>query len=629
MTTGDRTFFSHAGQSQRRSPQAGDISFLEPTLWKVLTEASGSSERVSAWLSLLAANLGNVQAAVVLTIDAATGEFAPAATWPSELAVSSELSDAARKTLEGGRGVVLSRQGVARDAVDMAVPVRIGDKVRGVVALTVANAGADINNRTFRQLQWGTAWIREVLMAAEVDAANHLSDKATKALRLFVRSLEEKRIEGAARSLVTLLAEQFDCERVSLGFTRRRRVNVFAISHTANFSQRLNLNRLVSDTMTEAVDQQTGISFPVDPELPISVRAHDALARKYGATAILTMPIFLVDRFIGAITFERSKAGAQFTPKEIDAIEFLTACLGSVLEEKRANSHPLIVKAFHSLIGQLAAIFGPRHLGRKLAVLAVAGLGWFFYVATTEYRVTANARIEGSVQRTIAAPYEGIIRDVLARPGDIVEAGAPIVVFDDRELVLERLRWESERDRQRSEYDRALGERNRADVRIISARIEQANAQIELVEEKLARATVSAPFRGIIIAGDLSQRIGGSVRRGESLMEFAPLTSYRVVLNIDETQIEHTRVGQTGELVAASVPDAPFPIRITKLIPASRIAGGRNVFSAEAEVVGSPDRLRPGMTGIAKLDAGERSLVWVWTRSFVDWLRMAVWRWAP
>ena len=628
MVTGDRSFARQAGRPHQRPPRAADLSFLEPTLWKVLTEASDRRERIAAWLSLLAADLGHVEMAVVLIRDKTKDEFVPAATWPADLAASGELTKVSQMALEGGRGLLLSREGTS-DCVDMAVPVRIDERIGGVVALTVANTGTDANNRAFRQLQWATAWIREALLAEEIEAARHLSDKATKALRLFVTSLEEERIEDAARSLVTLLAQQFDCERVSLGFARRRRIKVTAISHTANFSQRLNLNRLVGDAMAEAVDQQANIVFPTDPEDPVAARAHDALARKYGATAIATLPIFLVDRFVGAITFERSKTGARFSAREVDALEFITACLGSVLQEKKANSRPLIVKAFHSLGRQLAAVFGPRHLGRKLAVLTVAALGWFLYVATAEYRVTANARIEGSVQRTIAAPFEGSIRDVLARPGDVVEAGAPIVIFDDRELVLERLRWESERDRQRSEYDRALGERNRADQRIISARIEQANAQIELTEEKLARATVAAPFRGIVIAGDLSQRIGGTVRRGESLMEIAPLTSYRVVLNIDESQIEHARVGQSGELVAAPLPDTPFPVRITKIIPASRIVDGRNVFAAEAEVIGNPDRLRPGMTGIAKIAAGERPLVWVWTRSFIDWLRMFVWRWIP
>jgi hypothetical protein len=37
--------------------------------------------------------------------------------------------------------------------------------------------------------------------------------------------------------------------------------------------------------------------------------------------------------------------------------------------------------------------------------------------------------------------------------------------------------------------------------------------------------------------------------------------------------------------------------------------------------------LRPGMEGIGKIESGPRSLIWIWTHSIVDWLRLWVWSW--
>lgn len=633
MVAGDRNFARNVGHPPGRMPGPGEVSFLEQTLWRLLTGDGDRDKRIAAWLSLLATTLDDVQGGVVvLRQDGDGGPFVPIASWPADIVVSAELAAAAEKVLQSGRGTVLPRPGqdaAVGETADMALPVTIGGATRGVVAVTVGKSGTEASSRTFRQLQWGAAWIREILLGADLDHARHVSDKAANALRVLTAALEEERIEGACRSLVTLLAENFACERVSVGFVRRGHVEVAVVSHTAEFSERLNLIHMLGDAMDEAVDQHAHIVFPPPAGEPLVTRAHDALARKHRASAILTVPLFTLDRFAGAITFERTAEGATFLPREVEAIEFVAAFAGVALEEKRANDRPLAAKAWSSLKDQLAAVFGPRHLGRKLVLLAVAAASLYFYVATAEYRVVANARIEGSVQRTIAAPFDGIIRDVGARPGDVVEDKAQLVSFDDRELLLERLRWTTERDKQRSEYDRALGERSRADVRIISARIEQANAQIELTEEKIARATLSAPFAAVVISGDLSQRIGGAVRRGETLMEIAPLTSYRVVLNIDESQIEHVRIGDTGELIASSLPDTAFPIRLTKIIPVSHIADGKNVFSAEAEVIRNSEHLRPGMTGIGKVDAGERLVIWVWARSFIDWLRLFVWRWTP
>jgi multidrug resistance efflux pump len=428
---------------------------------------------------------------------------------------------------------------------------------------------------------------------------------------------------------MTELASRFGCERVSIGFERRGGIEVFVISHTAQFSEQMNLVRLLGEAMDEAVDQRAYINYPPDPDEPLAVRAHEDLARKHRATAILTIPLFVRDRFIGALTFERVGEGARFSPRDIGVLDYVAACLSPILSDKRDLDRLLIAKIWNSLEYQLKPIFGPSHIGRKLVLLALVGFVGFAYFAKTEYRIAADARIEGSVQRTIAAPFDGFIRDVSARPGDVVEKDVRLVSLDDRDLVLERLKWATEREKQQREYDRALGERNRSEVRIITTRIEQADAQIELIGEKLERTSLYAPFSGVVISGDLSQRIGDAVRKGEALMEVAPLESYRVILGVDETQIDDIEPEQTGELVMASLPDTAFPIRVTKIIPASHVADGRTVFTVEATLTENPERLRPGMKGVAKVAVDERRTLWIWTRPFLHWLRLFIWRWVP
>ena len=56
---------------------------------------------------------------------------------------------------------------------------------------------------------------------------------------------------------------------------------------------------------------------------------------------------------------------------------------------------------------------------------------------------------------------------------------------------------------------------------------------------------------------------------------------------------------------------------------------GRNFFRVEAELDAAPAGVRPGMEGVGKIAAGERRLVWIWTRNFVNWLRLSLWAWLP
>ncbi|MEJ0068147.1 MAG: hypothetical protein WDO24_04800 [Pseudomonadota bacterium] len=45
----------------------------------------------------------------------------------------------------------------------------------------------------------------------------------------------------------------------------------------------------------------------------------------------------------------------------------------------------------------------PAHLARKLALVAVLAAGLFGYFAVGEYRVVADGKVEGAVQRSIVA----------------------------------------------------------------------------------------------------------------------------------------------------------------------------------------------------------------------------------
>ena len=73
-----------------------------------------------------------------------------------------------------------------------------------------------------------------------------------------------------------------------------------------------------------------------------------------------------------------------------------------------------------------------------------------------------------------------------------------------------------------------------------------------------------------------------------------------------------------------------MPLTITKVTPVATAQDGKNTFRVEASLNGdiSP-RLRPGMEGIGKVSVGSRSLWWVITHSFTDWLRLSLWNWLP
>jgi RND family efflux transporter MFP subunit len=257
------------------------------------------------------------------------------------------------------------------------------------------------------------------------------------------------------------------------------------------------------------------------------------------------------------------------------------------------------------------------------------GAAAWLALATGEFRVTARAAIEGSVQRAAVAPFEGFVATAPVRAGDLVEEGQVLATLDDRELALEAARWRAEREQQALRYQEALGKQDRAQARILLAQLRQTEAQLSLVEGKLARATIRAPYRGIVVSGDLTQQLGAPVETGKVLFEVAPLEGYRVVLRVDERDMRYVAEGQDGRLVLTGLSGQSFPVEVSKVTPVAQVQDGRNVFRVEAAVADPDARLRPGMEGVAKLSVEERSLVWIWTRSLIDWVRMSLWTWLP
>jgi RND family efflux transporter MFP subunit len=265
----------------------------------------------------------------------------------------------------------------------------------------------------------------------------------------------------------------------------------------------------------------------------------------------------------------------------------------------------------------------------KLGAVALVIL-LLFGILPGEFRVTAPAILEGTVQRALVAPFDSYIMAEHARAGSAVNKGDVLAELDARDLKLERQKWHSQHQEYRKQYDKALAALEHAEARIAKTQEAQAAAQLGLLDEQLARTRLLAPFDGVIIAGDLSQALGTPVERGQVLFEVAPLDDYRVILNVDEQDITFLTVGQTGEMTLSALPGRPFPLKVEK-IASIYLNEGSSAFRVEARIsdTESKDALRPGLQGIGKVVIGDRSRLWIWSRRLVAWLRLQLWKWLP
>jgi len=608
----------------------GDTAVPTP-VWAQASGAAPAETFYAAWLAYLCGAVADARAGVVVVGPPDVGPFTPQAFWPGADTGAARLADVAESALarRAASMAALAADSAVPAGFGLAVPLVVEGQLHGVVALEVLTREPARAQAALAQMQWGTAWIDRHLRALLQGEAAQSERGLVIALEQVATLLQDEGFEPACHSLVTELAMRLACDRVSFGLLRGGHVRPLALSHSAEVGKRTSLVQAVGAAMDEALDQKAVIRFPAQPEDDIVVtRDHALLSGQHGSGSVLTVPLQGGEDFRGALTFERA-ASQPFTREDVDLCQSVAVMAGRVLALKRRNERSWLRHGLDAVQTQLGRLVGARHVKRKLVLLAVLGLGVFFSVFTVDYRVNAPATLEGAVRRSVAAPFDGFVATASARAGDVVKAHAVLATLDERDLRLERLKWASQYAQYVKQRQEAVAGRDRAKAQIVQALYEQAQVQVNLLDEQIARATVKAPFDGVVVKGDLSQSLGAAVRRGDVLFEVTPLASYRVVVEIDERDIADIATGQRGTLLLSSIADSPLGFKVGNVTSVTTARDGRNFFRVEGLMDTSSDRLRPGMEGIAKIEVEPRRLIWVWTHRLVNWLRLFVWTYLP
>jgi RND family efflux transporter MFP subunit len=562
--------------------------------WGRLSGAASNEEFFAAWLAVA----GNALAADRGVLVARSGDserFAPAAFYPEGQPCGPFLADAAERALYDRRPLTLADGG----RLGVAYPVQVQGRMEAIAAFEWDRAPGDSRESLVRKLQWGLPWIEARL--AGVAASLPRADADPVLLRAIQAVLSSKSFVDAARAAATELAQLFACERVSIGVAADGPFALAAISNTAQFDHRLALPRAIEALMEEARGQ-TGPLLRPAPDTP-------------GHALCVVSGLF-------AVCLERQ---APFETGVVAEVQSACAALAPALGLQHENDLPLRRKAGRRLAEAWRHWFGAHAGRRRYAAIAALLLLAVLAFAKGEFRVTGDAALEGSVRRVMTAPFDGYVLASQARAGDRVAQGAPIAALDDRDLRLERVRWASQHAQYARQLQEASAKHERGQMQIVQAQMAQAEAQVQLLDEQLRRARITAPFDGLIVNGDLSQSVGGAVRKGDTLFEVTPLSGYRVVVQVEESEIGAVAAGQKGTLLLAAIASQSFPITVTAVTPVAKARDGRNAFRVEASLEGPVERLRPGMEGIAKIETGSRNLVWIWTHRFTNWLRLKAW----
>jgi len=462
-------------------------------------------------------------------------------------------------------------------------------------------------------------------------------------LELAAQVMGQPRFAAAAMTLVNGVAAHFRAAQAALGWIDAGAVKVAAVSHLDRFEHNTENVRLLEQLFTaclgqprpdwyvadagtadDAVPAHSGGADDADADSPAYAAARLRAGTGYGAQCVL--PVADADGRVRAILYlgfaAREPDRGGIAPLQL-MLGFVQPWLQAVREQERGAGWRLA----RSLRGAGERFMGPDFAwGRVAAALAgIVLLGAL--LGSWDYHVEASSQLTTDSSRIISAQFDSRVETVMASAGDLVKQGAPLATLDTRELRQQESDVRAESQRLAAESDKARAAGNLAEMEIARARLAQAEARLARVLHYLEQARTVAPFDGVVVEGERKELMNAPVKKGDRLFKVARIDGLYVEMMVPEREIRYVQPGAEGVLRLVARPDLEIPFKLATIIPMAQVKGQEgNHFLIKAKLGQAPEAWwRPGMSGMARIDAGRQNILWIWTHRFTDNLRMKLW----
>ncbi|NND91429.1 MAG: HlyD family efflux transporter periplasmic adaptor subunit [Granulosicoccus sp.] len=537
----------------------------------------------------------------------------------------------ARKVMASGRVLSVRLNGSAGTGkVLLAIPLSFTSQpVDHVLVFSGPSLPAEQRESCIRLCRWASAWLHSPPPSGNATNGLSLASLLTQPTALSV-----------AMAMVNTLKLEYACRRVSLAVRRpgSSGLHLMAMSDQSGIDQRRVLACQIVAAMQEMLDAGAPRAF--------HGRLTDARSDRFPECLRLFEDQGRLPSF--ACVVAESAKGLSIEglpPPEATVVVILLEHAPDLLPgpAQRTAIEELVEPACRLLIGRLReqtsllrrlrektclwlnATYLRSLTNRQLvyalsALLAVGVLVW-----PVPQRISARVMIEARDLQVLVAPQAGFIASSHARAGDRVAKGQLLATLDDQDLTLAVSKWHSEATKNRQALNMALASRDRVELGRLRADAERIAAEQSLVERQLTRARLRAPFDGVVLSGDLSQQLGSSVVQGDTLFTVGSTDAYRLILDVDERDVGLVSSGQLARVRLAALPNRTWQARVEAVLPVATDTEDGIVFQVPARLDEATDVVRPGMEGVAKLQVGTRSLVWVYTRRLRETVKLWFW----
>jgi len=269
-----------------------------------------------------------------------------------------------------------------------------------------------------------------------------------------------------------------------------------------------------------------------------------------------------------------------------------------------------------------------RATWRTLGIVALlAALTGFIPV-----RLSALAPAEITPVRPfpVTSPMEGVVREIVVKPNQIVKADEVLVLLDDTALrnrleLASRALDIARADLQRATFKSFTDEPSRLELQVLGARVQEKQAELGFLSELLGKSKLLAPQGGVVIFSSAEDWRGRPVQVGERVMVVADPSIIDVTIYLPPDDAVELEPGAQVNLLLHVDPLSPLEARIERASYEATLApDGTLAYVVRAQLLPGQGLPRIGMRGTAKIYAGRVSLAYYLFRKPLAFLRRSV-----
>lgn len=154
------------------------------------------------------------------------------------------------------------------------------------------------------------------------------------------------------------------------------------------------------------------------------------------------------------------------------------------------------------------------------------------------------------------------------------------------------------------------------DINLYAARTVQAQASLDLLENKMRDSSISAALAGTITA--INKKEGETVQPSEAIFSFLTSGSTEIKTDIYEEDVVKVKVGDETDIRVTAFPGQIFSGKVLTIDPAEKLIDGVVYYEVTIGFNDAPQEIRPGMSADITIKTASRNDVLVIPGSAVE-----------